>query len=227
MFKAMFLACGQVLDPRSRAVVRNGVLGAAAVFAALWMAVGWGLSQARLTDIAWLDWALDVLGGVAVAAVSWMLFPAAVIAVSGFFIDAVVDRTEEMHYPGLPPPHRLPLAHEIAAALRLFGLAVFINMLALPLYLVTPGLNVPIYLAINGWLAGREYFELAAHRRLPPAEAAALRKSRPARAFFAGACVVALSTVPLLNLLTPVVAGAFFVHVFHGMTGRVPQGAQQ
>lgn len=223
MFKAMVLAAGQVLDPLSRGVVWRGVFGAAAVFVVLWTLVGWGLTQARLTDVAWLDWALDLLGGVAVVVVSWMLFPAAVIAVSGFFIDKVVDRTEAIYYPDLPPPHRLPLTMEIAAALRLFGTAVLANMLALPVYLTTPGLNLPLYLAINGWIAGREYFELAAHRRLPPADAAGLRRARPARAFFAGVCVVALSTVPLLNLLTPVIAGAFFVHIFHGMTGKTPR----
>lgn len=215
MFKALTLALGQVVDPRTRAVVWRGVAGALAVFVALWIAVGWLLGQATLTDLAWLDWTLDILGGLAVAVVSWMLFPAAVIAVSGFFIDAVVDRTEALHYPGLPAPHRLPLSLEIAAALRLFGLAVLVNLLALPVYLMTPLLNLPLYLAINGWLAGREYFELAAHRRLAPADALALRRARPAGVFFAGVCVVALSTVPLLNLLTPVVAGAFFTHVFH------------
>lgn len=215
MFKALALAFGQVVDPKTRSVVWRGVAGALAVFILLWFAVGWGLAQATLTEIGWLDWALDLMGGLAVAVVSWMLFPAAVIAVSGFFIDAVVDRTEELHYPGLPAPHRLPVSLEIAAALRLFGLAALVNLLALPVYLTTPLLNLPLYLAINGWLAGREYFELAAHRRLAPADALALRRARPAGVFFAGVCVVALSTVPLLNLLTPVVAGAFFTHVFH------------
>lgn len=221
MFQALTLALGQVVDPQTRAVVWRGVAGALAVFIALWVAVGWLLGQATLTDMAWLDWTLDILGGLAVAVVSWMLFPAAVIAVSGFFIDTVVDRTEALHYPGLPAPHRLPLSLEIAAALRLFGLAALVNLLALPVYLMTPLLNLPLYLAINGWLAGREYFELAAHRRLAPADALALRRARPAGVFFAGVCVVALSTVPLLNLLTPVVAGAFFTHVFHRLnSGR-------
>lgn len=220
MLKAFLLAVGQVLDPPSRGVVWRGVAGALAAFVVLWVAVGYGLAQAALTDIPWLDWALDLLGGLAVAVVSWMLFPAVVIAVSGFFIDAVVDRVEALHYPGLPPPHRLPATLEIAAALRLFGLALLINLLALPVYLMTPVLNLPLYLAVNGWLAGREYFELVAHRRLPPNQAAALRRARPAGVFFAGATVVGLSTIPLVNLLVPVIAAAFFVHVYHRMTAR-------
>lgn len=222
MFKAFLLAAGQVLDPRSRSVVWRGVAGAAAVFVLLWIAVGWLLTSAALTGVVWLDWALDILGGLAVAVVSWMLFPAAVIAVSGFFINEVVDRAEALHYPGLPAPTRTPLSEEIAAALRLFGMALLINMAALPVYLATPLLNFPLYLAINGWLAGREYFELAAHRRMSSQDAAALRRARPAGVFFAGVCVVGLSTVPLINLLVPVIAGAFFVHVFHRMTGRRP-----
>ena len=123
----------------------------------------------------WLDRTFQVLGALGTAIVAWFLFPSIVVAVSGVFLDRVVDATEDRLYPGLPPARRVPLAEAVTASLRLLLVSLALNLLALPLYFV-PLVNLPVWLALNGYLVGREYAELVAvappgtgARRPPPA----------------------------------------------------------
>jgi CysZ protein len=91
--------------------------------------------------------------------------------------------------------------------------AVALNLLALPLYLL-PGPNLVVFLALNGYLLGREYFELVAQRRMSPLDAARCRRAVRARVWAAGAMIAVLLMVPLVNLIAPVIAIAFMVHLF-------------
>ena len=77
-----------------------------------------------------------------------------------------------------------------------------LNLLALPLYLV-PMLNLPIWLALNGYLVAREYVELVALRRLPPAQVASLRRDHRLAFWTAGMVIALLLAVPVLNLIAP------------------------
>ncbi len=67
---------------------------------------------------------------------------------------------------------------------------------------------------VNGYLLGRDYFEIVAVRRLAPEDVVSLRKSYRSRLFWAGVLIAFLFTIPLVNLITPIVATAFMVHVF-------------
>ena len=71
-----------------------------------------------------------------------------------------------------------------------------------------------IFLALNGYLVGREYFEVVAGRRLPPPAARALKKTIGGRLWLAGALVAIMLTIPVFNLVAPVVGTAFMVHLF-------------
>jgi uncharacterized protein involved in cysteine biosynthesis len=48
-----------------------------------------------------------------------------------------------------------------------------------------------------------------------------MRKAHTAKLFAAGVIVAFFSTIPLVNLLVPVVATAFMVHIFQGLTGNL------
>lgn len=101
-----------------------------------------------------------------------------------------------------------------------FGLVVMaVNILALFLLLI-PGVNVVAFLAANGYLLGREFFELAAFRHLPQAEAKRLRKANRLRVFVSGLAIAGLVSVPVLNLLTPLFATAFMVHTYKDIAAR-------
>ena len=56
-----------------------------------------------------------------------------------------------------------------------------------------------------------------AGRRLPWSTVRALRQRTRARLWLAGAVIALLLTVPVLNLVAPVVAVAFMVHLFEGL----------
>lgn len=220
MIRALSLAFGQLTDPASRRVVWIAVLAAVGAFIALFAGVEWALTTSTITSIGWLDTGLDVLGGLAVAAVAWLLFPAVVGMVAGFMLESVVDRVEARHYPGLPAPAGTRLADDILTALRFFLVMVAVNLVALPIYIFAPGLNLVVFYTVNGYLLGREYFDMVAQRRLGRQAAAVVRRTHPLKPLAAGVVIAFLSTVPGVNLLVPVVATAFMVHVFHGMTGR-------
>ncbi|WP_247886782.1 EI24 domain-containing protein [Azospirillum sp. SYSU D00513] len=217
MIRALFRAFAQLSDPASRRVIGISLLAAATLYALLAAVVWWALFHTTLTGYEWVDWALDAAGGLVVLVLAWFLFPATVGMVSGLLLEDVVQAAEARHYPHLPPPLHVSLWQELGTALRFFLLVAVVNLLALPLYIATPGLNIILFYGVNGYLLGREYFEMVAVRRLGKRDARLLRRSHPLKPFSAGVIIAFLSTIPFLNLLVPVIASAFMVHVLQSM----------
>ncbi|MFL5335027.1 MAG: EI24 domain-containing protein, partial [Geminicoccaceae bacterium] len=201
-------AFGRLGDARVRGLLWLGILLSLATLAALFVGVEAAIAWVSHTGYPWLDRTLQVLGGLGTAVVAWFLFPSIVVGVSGVFLDRVVDATEQRHHPLLPPPRPVPLAQSIPGALKLLGISVLLNLLVLPAYFV-PGLNLPVWLALNGYLVGREYAEMVATRRLAPAAADRVRRERRLTFWAAGVVVAALLAVPVLNLVAPIVGAAF------------------
>ena len=100
----------------------------------------------------------------------------------------------------------------LALAVKFFGVVVLGNIIALLLLLV-PGINIAAFFIVNGYLLGREFFEFAAMRFRPEAEAKALRRKYAGTVFLGGLLIAAFLAVPLLNLLTPLFAAAMMVHL--------------
>ena len=78
-----------------------------------------------------------------------------------------------------------------------------------------PPLAPFVFWLVNGFLLGREYFQLVAVRRMPVAEAAALRRRHAGRLWLAGVLMAVPLSVPVLNLVVPIVEVAVFTHQFH------------
>jgi CysZ protein len=85
--------------------------------------------------------------------------------------------------------------------------------LALLVFLI-PGVNLTVFFVANGYLLGREYFEFAAMRHLPINEAKALRRKNGMTVFVGGLIIAGVMAIPLVNLLTPLFATAFMVHIY-------------
>jgi CysZ protein len=183
-----------------------------ASFIALYSIVWAILAHVSITDIWWLNTLVDVLGGLAVLVLTWLLFPAVATLVISFFLDRVVEAVERQYYPHLPPPMPLSRWQSLAGGLRFAIVLLGVNLIALPLYLI-PGLNVVVFYTVNAYLLGREYFELVALRRLDPRAAQGLRRSHRLRFFIAGLLMAALFTIPIVNLLASLIAAAFMVHL--------------
>lgn len=220
MIAAIFRALGQVSDPALQRVAGRALLWSFILFAVLIAGAWWGVVSTHFFGTGWLEWAADVLGWVAALIAAILLFPGAVLVIISFMLEDVARAVEARHYPNLPPPRAQPVAEMVFVGLKFAGIAVLLNVLVLPLYFV-PGLNVFVFIGLNGYLLGREYFELIAFRRLEEAAARSLWRRFRGRLFAAGVVITAMLSIPFINWFMPVVAAAFMVHVFEGLRGRM------
>jgi uncharacterized protein involved in cysteine biosynthesis len=222
MLAALLRAIAQLSLPPLQRIAALGLAVSAACFIALWLGVAMLLGRLDLFGWRPLNWLVDLLGAVAVAVLSWLLFPAVVTAVMSLFLDRVAAAVEALDYPGLAPARRVPVGETVMTTARLMVLAVLLNLLALPAYVLVPGVNFFVFLGLNGYLFGREYFEVVALRRLDPAAARATRQRWAGRVFVAGAIIAGIFAVPLVNLVAPLIATAFMVHLFQRLRRSEP-----
>jgi CysZ protein len=193
-------------------VLWHSLLITIGAFIALYGIVWAVLAHITITDIWWLNALIDLLGGLSVLVLTWLLFPAVATLVISGFVDRVIAAVERRYYPYLPPPTPLSFWQSLAAALKFTITLIAVNLIALPLYLV-PVLSVIVFYAANGYLLGREYFELVALRRLDPRTARGLWRAHRLRFFIAGLLMAALLTIPIVNLVASLIAAAFMVHL--------------
>ncbi|HMR32070.1 MAG TPA: EI24 domain-containing protein [Geminicoccaceae bacterium] len=207
-------AFGQLSDPGTRRYVLWSILGAVAVLLALVAGLELVLTLLAETGRAWLDWIVRALGALGAVIGAWFLFPGVASLIMGFLLDGVVRAVEARHYPWLAPAREAGLAESLAAALRLGVIVVVLNIVVLPVYLI-PGVNLVVWILLNGYLLGREYIETVASRRLRRADVAELRRRHRLGVLASGAIVAALLLVPGVNLVAPVVGIALMTHRFH------------
>ncbi|HYE49763.1 MAG TPA: EI24 domain-containing protein [Azospirillaceae bacterium] len=221
MIRALLLAIGQLPEPAVFGVVLKSVVATVLLAAGLVAGIGWLLYESTLFQQTWLDSTVDVLGGLGAAVLAWLLFPGFVVAISGLFLERVAKAVERRHYRHLPPPRDVPLSQEIASGVKFIAITVGLNLLILPLLFVFPVYLAAFYL-LNGYLLGREYFEMVAMRRIDTEERRRMQSRRRLGLFSAGIIIAFLSTLPFVNLLVPVLATAFMVHLFEGFRGGLP-----
>lgn len=224
----------QLKDPKLRRVLWLSILLSLLVFIALWLGL-WFLAAATPADaIPGLTWVQETLGQAfdwlagflfvgALLILTLMLFPAVITVIVGFFLEEVAAAVEARHYPDLPAPRNQSLSETVLSTVKFALIVLVINLLALPFYLLllfVPPLNLVLFYLVNGYLVSREYFELVALRRLDPAAVSRLRRSHRGRLQLAGMALVLLMTIPVINLLTPVLATAFMVHVRQNLPQR-------
>lgn len=224
MFSAFARAVAQLGDPAFRRPLILGLLGAVAVFAGLWTGIVLLLTRTRVFENPWLDSTLDAFGGLAALLLTVLLYPAIVAAIMGLFLEDAVAAVEARHYPGHPAPRAVGLGEQLGLALRLVLKALVLNLAALPIYLV-PGLNLVVFYTLNGYLLGREYFEMVAQRRLDPSALRALWRDRRAAILVSGASVAFISTIPLVNLVAPLIAAAAMTHQVMSWIGGMERAA--
>jgi CysZ protein len=217
MIAAALLALRQAFSPPFRATLFKTV-GLAIVFLVLLGVLLQTIAE-KWVDLSnsTYDFAAALLSGLGIFIALIFLIPPVVSLVAGFFQDKIADLVETTHYPNDPAGRELPPLRSIWLASRFALLVLIVNIGALFLLLL-PGINIIAWWLANGYLLGREYFEFAAMRFVSEEEAKALRKAHRGRVFTGGLMIAALMAVPILNLATPLVASAFMVHVFKGLT---------
>lgn len=228
MIRNIALALGQLSDPRFQRVLWRGVglallllIGSSA--ALLWL-LTWALPDTLtlpwIGEVAWFD---NLAGWAAVPVLlvlSAILMVPVASAMTSLFLEEVAEAVEDRHYPGLPPAKPLPWPEALRDAAGAFGVVLLANAVALVAYAALAPLAPLIFVALNGFLLGREYFHVAALRREGPEGARALRRRHSGRIWLLG-CLMALPlAVPLVNLLVPTLGASAFTHLYHRVKGR-------
>lgn len=224
MILGSFLAAlGQLGDRRFRRVLALGVALAFALLVAvyagfLWLIQSWTPETVEIPlvgPVGGLDTLLSWGSALFMLGLSVFLMMPVASLFTGLFLEDVAQAVEDRHYPDLPPVPRLPWDDALVDSANFFALLLGVNAVAVLLYAFAGPFIPVVFWAVNGFLLGREYFTLAAMRRLGRQGARELRRRHPWRIWAAGTLMAAPLSVPVVNLLIPVLGAATFTHLFH------------
>jgi CysZ protein len=224
LIQAAFAAWRQVLSPPLRRILWRSLALTLALLFLLWFGLTRLLSyylkgHPLSADYPILDGFAFFLAGAGLVVAFIYVLPAVAALVAGYFLDDAAEIVERADFAGEPAGRALPLGRALLYGLRFAALSLLVNLAALTLFFI-PVVNVFAFFAANAYLLGREYFELAAGRFRPLAEAAQMRREHRATVLLAGAMIAGLLLVPVLNLLTPLFGIALMVHLHKGLSAR-------
>jgi CysZ protein len=211
MIDDVIQAFAQTFSPQLRRILLKAV--ALAVLLLLVLGVVLQTIITRMSSLpSPFEMALAIATGLGLIAGAIYLMGPISSLIAALFVDEVAEEVERTSFPADPVGRALPIAQSLLLSVKFFGLILLVNFIALLLLLI-PGINLIAFFIANGYLLGREYFELAAMRYRPIAEARALRRENAVRVFLAGLTIAAVIVVPFLNLITPIFATALMVRV--------------
>jgi uncharacterized protein involved in cysteine biosynthesis len=136
----------------------------------------------------------------------------------GIFLDRVAEAVEDRHYPGLPQARGLSIGEALVDVAKFLGVLTLVNLAALVLYLLFAPLAPILFWIVNGVMLGREYGQMVALRRNDPAGAAAFRRANRPTLFAAGVLMTVPLTIPVVNILVPILGAATFTHLYHALS---------
>jgi uncharacterized protein involved in cysteine biosynthesis len=213
----------QLSDPKLLRPVLLGLIASALVMAGLVAFFVWLLSDISVSsggswweDI--LQWAVQIFGTFGAAAMAFLLFPAFALTIQSLFLDSVTDAVEDKHYPHLGRGREVPLIEGLIAAIKLTLIVIVVNVVLLPVYIIllpVAGAGLALYYAVNGYLVGREFFEVVGLRRQNAKDLRVTRRGNRFSVWLDGILLVLLFTIPIVNLAGPTLGTAYMVHRYH------------
>ncbi len=221
-------ALSQMGDRRFRRVLGLGIVLTIALLVAAYAGlltlldflIGESAYVPIIGEVTWLDDLLSWSSVVFMMVLSVFLMVPVASAITSMFLEDVAQAVEDRHYPDLPPVPRLPFSEALRDTLAFLGVLIVANLLALILYAMFSPFALFIFWGLNGFLLGREYFQLAAMRRLGRDGAKALRKKNWFTIWVAGTLMAMPLSLPLVNLVIPIFGAATFTHLFHGLNDK-------
>jgi uncharacterized protein involved in cysteine biosynthesis len=227
MILASFLkAIAQLPDPRFRSVLWRGIGLTIALLVGLYAGLLWlieWLTEAPITlpGVGEVTWIGDLLSwgslGLVIVMSIFLMVPVA-SAITSLFLDEVAQAVEDKHFPTLPDVPHVTFWDGLRDSVNFMGVLIVANLFAFILYGLFPFAALFIFYALNGFLLGREYFTLAAMRRVGRARAKELRKKHQAKIWLAGCLMAVPLSFPLINLVIPILGAATFTHLYHAVS---------
>ena len=228
VLKSFILALSQIGDRRFRRVLMLGILLTFALLVGtyagfLWLIqalVGEDATLPVLGEVRWLDDLLSIGSFIFMFVLSIFLMIPVASAITSMFLDEVAQAVEDRHYPHLPPAPAVPFGEALRDTLSFLGVLIGANLLAFVLYALFAPAALFIFYGLNGFLLGREYFTLAAMRRIGRQGAKDLRAQNTGTIWLAGILMAVPLSVPILNLFIPILGAATYTHLFHLVSDR-------
>lgn len=222
------LALAQLSDARFRRVFFIGIGLSLALLIAAVAGFSWLIDAITpeqvwlplLGDVQWVHELVSWGGAFLLVFGSIFLMIPVASAITSMFLDDVAEAVEHRHFPNLPPAKRTGFWDGLRDTVNFLGLLVVANILALILALIFAPAAPFIFWGVNGFLLGREYFTMAAMRRMTRPEAIRLRRRNTATLWAAGVLMAVPLSVPLLNLLIPILGAATFTHLTHRLASH-------
>ncbi len=169
-------------------------------------------------ETAWLNsivkWSTGLVSGV----FGWFVLPAFMVLFAGLFQEKTINKVEKAYYPDRVREESPGFWPDIAHDIRFTAKALGLNILILPLYLI--GIGFIISIILNSYLLGREFFESAAGHHMGKPAARKLGNNNKAAVYGGGFFIVLMSLTPILNIVMPILATVWMVHVYHGLSDK-------
>ena len=224
---AYLKALAQFGDPRFRGVLWRGLVLTLALLAAVYalvigaivLVVPDHLTLPWIGTLHGIDTMLSIGSLLLMVLLSVFLMVPVASAFTGLFLDEVAAAVEARHYPGLPAARPLPWSEALGDGVAFLAVILAANLLGLVVYVVSGPLAPVLFWAVNGYLLGREFFQMAALRRVGRKQADALRRQNAGQIWLAGALLAMPLSVPFVNILVPILGAAAFTHLFHRFSG--------
>ncbi len=216
----------QLLHPKFRSVFLIGIISALIVLAGLIYGLYEFWPKEYQTDTSWFEWIDDAIswlsnaGFVLVATIaSYVLFPPIATTVMSLMADQIADAVEEEYYPHRKATRQVPISEAIVSGLKLTLIIIVFNILAIIpytiLFFATAGVGtLLLFLTLNGFLLGREYYEMVGMRHMTRKPLHIFRRQNSGKIFITGFAIAGMFTIPFLNLLAPIVGAALMTHIF-------------
>lgn len=223
---SFFKALAQLPDPRFRSVLWRGIALTIALLVGLYAGLLWIIEwlttePITLPGVGEVTWLGDLLSwgslGLVLVLSIFLMVPVA-SAITSLFLDEVAQAVEDKHFPALPPVPSVNFADGLRDTVNFLGVLIAANLFAFILYAIFPFAAFFIFYALNGFLLGREYFQLAAMRRIGRDNAKALRKKHRGKIWIAGCLMAIPLSFPLINLVIPILGAATFTHLYHALS---------
>lgn len=227
IFTDFLKALRQLPDPRFRRVLLLGLALTIALLIAVY-ALFLVAIQSLTPDtvelpfvgpVAGLDTLLSVGSVLFMIGLSIFLMVPVASMFTGFFLEDVAQAVEDRHYPWLSPAPKVSLYESVKDSINFFAVLILVNAIALVLAIFAGPAIPVVFWAVNGFLLGREYFTLAAMRRLGREGARALRARHSGQIWLAGFLMAIPLSIPVVNLFIPLLGAATFTHMFHRLNG--------
>lgn len=218
MFASLRKAAKAIVDPAFSGVIIRALFLTVVLYGVLFVAVLYAVHHLPIFGAPWVNDGLAALAAVIMLLLPFFLGAPVAAFFASLFLDEIARQVEAKYYPADPRASGAPLGVTLFTGLRLGLVVVTVDLVLLPFDVGLPGIAEIATAIVNGWLLGREFFELVALRHLSRGAVDTLRRRHGGGIFAAGIFISVSTLVPVINLLAPLFGAAFMVHLFKRYT---------